>query len=64
MASHIELLFTFAHISSADFHPFEIDRFFIKIGISDFAIFAAGMGKPAIAQIDADMGDTPAASVL
>ena len=61
---HVELLFAFAHVSSADFHPLEIDRFFIEAGIGHFAIFAAGMSKPAFSKVDTDMGDAFAAFVL
>ena len=60
MTGHIEVLFIFTHIASADLHPLQINRFVPEIGVGDFPLFAAGMGKPAIAQIDADMGDASA----
>ena len=60
MAGHIEALLILAHIASADLHPFEVDRLIFEIGIGDFTIFAAGVGEPAVAQIDTDMGDASA----
>ncbi len=58
MTRHVEAFFVFTHVASAYLHSLEIDRLIGKIGIGDFAILAAGLGEPAISEVDTDMIDT------
>lgn len=64
VAREVELLFIFTHVPPANFHSFQVNRFIFEVGISDFTLFAAGMGKPSVTQVYPNVSDALASSVL